>query len=392
MPPLPPRRLVVGSLVVLVAAALPLAAPVSGVQADEPCLTEVVTGTTLSDPGSRCDDANAPETRLTDAEPYANRRGYLAQDTLRIDFAGSHVDTDADPITFECQLYRTPAPPAEWEACSSPITYTGLDETEETPYTFRARAVDEADRNIDATAGGGLFQPTPAPTDLPDLDETPSAVSFYVDTIAPNTFVFDGPYDQVTPEFPMSTQRHPQVELTSNEPDAVFTCSVSGRPVACETGGRTTLRGLRPGDHVLRVAATDPAGNTDPTPTTMPFSLPRNLGPRHGQGWTKVRARGDHYAGDYLASTRRGSTLTVRARNAGELRVVAPTGRRLGRLEIQVGAQASWVPLDQVSADEQSFAVVYQRFFGRKFTGKISIRALRARTSRPALVDAVLLH
>ncbi|CAN5530390.1 hypothetical protein BH11ACT8_BH11ACT8_31630 [soil metagenome] len=371
-------------------------APAGAAHAAEPCLSEVVTGAGFpTSAGSRCDDVSPPETSLTDAEPRANRAGYLAQDSVAIAFAGAYADADADPISFECQLYATAEAPSTWDSCTSPVSYTGLEDTGTLPYTFRVRAVDGADRAIDATAGGGLLQPIPAETDLPDYDETPSSASFFVDTTTPNTFVFGGAYDQVTPDHPMLTQPALQVELTSNESDVAYVCSVKGRPVGCQVDGetgQTVFARLRPGDQALRVAAVDRAGNIDPTPTYTPFSVPTNLGPRFGRGWTKVRAGGGFFARDFVQSTREGATLSLRPTRAKELRLIAPTGPGLGVVALRIGAQQPWIRIDQAATTSTPFAVVYQHFFGRRFSGTVSIRVRQASRRHPAVVDAVLVH
>lgn len=400
MPLAPTHRRVGLLLAVLTATCLVAVAPAGPARAAGPCLTETPTGSGLGNPGSRCDDATPPATALTGADAFANRNGYLAQDHVAISFAGTHSDADADPIAFECQTYATAAAPADWTSCTSPVSLTDLADTAETPYTFRVRAVDANDRAIDATAGG-LFQPTPAATDLPDHDETAASVSFFVDTEAPNTFVFDGPFDEVTPEYPMLTQPSLSVELASNETDAAYACTLKGRRVPCagtgDGGTPTTFTGLAPGNQALRVTAVDPAGNVDPTPTTIPFSVPENLGVRFAVGadyggWVKVRGGDGYFARDFLGSVRKGSTLVIEAKRAKELRIIAPVGPRLGRIEIQIGAQQPWRPLDQTASRQQRFAVVYQRFFGRKFSSTISLRVAKASPTRIAAVDAILLH
>ena len=150
-----------------------------------------------------------------------------------------------------------------------------------------------------------------------------------------------------------------------------------------------------PGDQALRVTSTDPAGNIDTTPTYTPFSVPVNLGVRFATaqgGWKKVTAGSGYYADDYLSSTRAGATLVLKASRAKEMRIIAPTGPRLGRIEMQVGALQPWMPLNQVAPDEQRFTVAYQRFFGRRFSGQISLRVISAGAAKPAELDAILLR
>ena len=59
----------------------------------------------------------------------------------------------------------------------------------------------------------------------------------------------------------------------SNEDGSTFTCKFDGKkPVGCTSPKRYS--GLRPGKHVLKVWATDRAGNKDPTPAKRRFTVP----------------------------------------------------------------------------------------------------------------------
>ena len=61
------------------------------------------------------------------------------------------------------------------------------------------------------------------------------------------------------------------------------------------------------------------------------------------------------------------------------------------RRKLRIGEQQQFVPLKQ-TGQTAAVGVVYQRFFGRKFSGLITIRVASASAKRPAAVDAVLLH
>lgn len=105
-----------------------------------------------------------------------------------------------------------------------------------------------------------------------------------------------------------------------------------------------------------------------------------------------MQADGGYFGDDYLSSTRAGSTLVLKDHRSKDVRIITPTGARLGTIEMQIGAQQPWAPLEQVSSKQRPLAVVYQRFFGRAFSGTVSLRVVRASNARPAQVDADLLR
>lgn len=62
------------------------------------------------------------------------------------------------------------------------------------------------------------------------------------------------------------------VSFTSSEPGSTFTCSLDGAsPTTCTSP--VTYSGLAAGTHVVSVAATDAATNTDPTPATASWTV-----------------------------------------------------------------------------------------------------------------------
>ncbi len=395
----PPTRRRVGALLaVLVAATLPVLLTETA-SAAPGCLSEAA--------GSfetRCDDEVPPETTIDSVTPVVNDAGWLKENDVTITFSGAHTDTDTGSIQFECQLYLTEEPPTDWKSCSSPIKPQVLTSNPDQPlpdsrvsvngqttdfiYTFRVRAFDASDRAIDATSGVPIFGPSGAATDQPDIDQTPASTSFKIDTTPPNGFSFGEPSDVVNPQWPMLTSPRLDIDIETNEPDAVFVCALDARQVPCAEGENSIL--ARAGDQVFRAFAIDPAGNFDTTPPTVPFSVPINLSTRQAKGWSVVQADG-YFAGDYLQSTKKGSTITLRAKRAREMRIIAPQGSNLGQVEMQIGAQQKFVPLNQTKGSG-TFTIAFQRYFGRKFSGQIVLRVLSASSSKPAKIDAILLH
>ena len=103
---------------------------------------------------------------------------------------------------------------------------------------------------LTAAGGGGPGPPAPGPV---------------ADTKPPRTQILLQP-----PR--VSKRRTVKFAFTSNEPGSRFQCSLDGgRLQGCRSPKR--YRNLRPGNHVFRVRAIDPAGNVDPTPAKRRFKI-----------------------------------------------------------------------------------------------------------------------
>jgi hypothetical protein len=122
--------------------------------------------------------------------------------------------------------------------CASPFTVAP--ELEEGAHTFTVRA------NGD------------------DLGDTRS---FTVDMTPPETSITSGPGEGAATS---STQ--PTFTFASSEDPATFACTLDDAPVQCGSVF-TPPNPLSEGGHTLTVAATDAAGNPDPTPTTRHFTV-----------------------------------------------------------------------------------------------------------------------
>jgi hypothetical protein len=387
------RRATGGLAAFVVAALLPLLAPAAPALAADPCLSEAQpTDPVLMLPtGPGCDDTVPPTTSILTSRP-APVDGWIKTTSVTIEFFGEYTDADADPISYECQFYDSPAAPTTWSPCTTPVSYDGLDERGATPYTFRVRAVDTADDGHDLTTDPFF----PGDADLPDYDQTPAQLVFRADATAPGTFGFlrSSYYDQNQQDNPMVTSTSVQLRLQSDEGDdehpARYRCRLNGRAVSC-ADGLTTLRGLKPGTQRFTAAAVDPAGNVDPTPYAQSFFVPRNLtlgdALKSSKGaWRKARIA-TAFAGDYLESSTYGATLSFPARNIREIRLLAPAGPGLGKVEVRVG-HGAWTTVNLSSAGSERIHVyqVRDRFTGL-MSGPIQLRV--ASRGKPVRVDAV---
>ena len=85
------------------------------------------------------------------------------------------------------------------------------------------------------------------------------------DTIPPETLIDSGPST-------ITTDPTPTLEFRSTEPGSTFECALDHAAFTPCTSPHTTAT-LADGAHTFQVRATDPAGNTDPSPATRSFAV-----------------------------------------------------------------------------------------------------------------------
>ncbi|MEV7429479.1 hypothetical protein AB0N29_07640 [Nocardioides sp. NPDC092400] len=398
------RRLAVLPATALVLAGLAVLGPVAAPAAAEPvCLSEAVTGQALPGIlGATCDDEVPP---VVDGEvvvtPAPRAQGWVGSKQLTFSFTGRFTDADADALGFQCQLSSRTTADQPWTACGTydaaaevwRQSYNGLEESEALPYTFRVRAVDTGDAARDPRSTCGLGCST-ARTDLDDVS-APATVQVRVDTVAPAGSVrVNGLVDEENPTWPMVTSRTLQVVLgaggSQDRSPVGFSCTLTGRAVPCALGP-TDLRDLPPGDQRFEAVARDAAGNVDPTPSVLTFSVPRDLAAPKRSGWKQVR-QGGYFDGDFLQTTRHGATVSAPGRNVRELRLVAPRGPGLGKVSVRVG-QGRWYTVDLGGPSYERFHVYQVRDqFEPLVSGRVQVRAAELGRAETVRVDAVLAH
>lgn len=389
------RRAVIAVAAVLTAAGLPLAVPAAPALAADPCLSEVQPKDPLLGQipiGAACDDTVAPTTTI-DATTPAVTGGWVAATSVTIRFSGKHSDADKDPISYQCQFFNTPTAPSTWQSCTSPVTYPKLDQNTGTPYTFRVRAVDTPDAAHDITTDPFFA----ADADVADHDATPAELVFRADMTAPSTFgvLRTSYYDEDDSTAPMVTSPLVQVRLQSNEGSttspATYQCRLGDQPVACNDG-ITTLRTASSGLQRFTAAAVDAAGNVDPTPFEQQFFVPRNLTledvARSSSGdWRAVRSP-SAFAGEYLQAKAYGATVSFPVRNIKAIRLLAPTGPGLGKVQVRVG-RGAWQTVNLASPEAQGMKVYQVREeLSGMVAGPLQIRVASKR--KPVRIDAVM--
>jgi hypothetical protein len=205
---------------------------------------------------------------------------------------------------------------------------------------------------------------------------------------APETEISGLPGDRLTPAQPVVLTRRPTVELAASEP-ATFHCAINSRKVPCQAGPNV-LPTLRPGTQVFVAQAVDAAGNFDATPATTTFYVPLNLTAHQGKHWKKVRSRAS-FDGDYVSTTSQGAVLTLgKVAGVHELRLIAPTGPRLGKVAVRVG-RGGWLTVNLRSAKPHKLVSFELRGpDAAAQRGAIQVKALTVPAGGAVAVDAVV--
>lgn len=123
--------------------------------------------------------------------------------------------------------------------CSTASTHSPPEMIADGSYTFRVRAIDQANNSIIRTR------------------------AFTVDTVAPETTIELGPPD-------VSDSPNTTFFYGSNDNTASFQCRLDGAPFA-SCGSSQDYNGLADGSHTFEVRAHDAAGNSDSTPASRTF-------------------------------------------------------------------------------------------------------------------------
>jgi large repetitive protein len=170
-------------------------------------------------------DATPPDTTISVAPS-----GTVASADASFEFASSKAGG-----SFECALDGAP-----FAACSSPTDYLGLADG---THTFLARAID--------TAG--------------NVDATPAAATWTIDTTGPETTIDSGPAALVN-------SGTATFSFSASEAGSSFECSLDGAGFAACSSPQS-YSGLADGAHTLDVRATDAAGNLDASPANSGWTV-----------------------------------------------------------------------------------------------------------------------
>lgn len=173
-------------------------------------------------------DRTAPDTTVDSGPSGAVNTG-----TQTFSFSGNEPD-----VTFQCRLDR-PGNPGAFATCAAPQDYATAGDGQ---YTFSVRAIDA----------------------VGNTDASPASRAFTVDTVEPDTVVDSGPTGTVGPS--------PSLSFHANEAGSSFLCRLDGGAFAA-CGSPHALGPLADGAHSVIVRARDAAGNLDPTPELVTFTV-----------------------------------------------------------------------------------------------------------------------
>ena len=215
-------------------------------------------------------DSTPPETTIT-----SGPSGTTSNASPSFAFTSSESGS-----TFECELDG-----GGFSPCSSPKSYAGLPDG---PHNFKVRATDPA----------GNTDPTPASSD------------FTVDATPPETTITSGPSGT-------TSNASPSFAFTSSESGSTFECELDGGGFS-PCSSPKSYAGLPDGPHNFKVRATDPAGNTDPTPASSDFSVDTTV---YKAKISKVKVKGPA-----KVKRKKKATYKVRITNSGN---ATATGVRL---------------------------------------------------------------
>ena len=165
-------------------------------------------------------DTTPPDTTLTGTPPAVSNSSNAS-------FSFSATEAGS---TFECQLDA-----GGFAVCTSPKSYTGLADGS---HSFQVRAKDVAG----------------------NVDPTPASYTWSIDITPPDTTL------TATPPA-LSNSGSASFSFTASEGGSSFQCRLDGGPFA-PCSSPVTYAALADGSHTFQVQATDPVGNTDPTPAT----------------------------------------------------------------------------------------------------------------------------
>jgi len=175
-------------------------------------------------------DTTPPDTSIT-AAPPARSNSSSASFSFTATEAGS---------SFACRLDAS-----AFAACVSPKSYSGLADGS---HSFQVRATDPAG----------------------NTDPTPASYTWTVDTTPPDTTPPDTTITAAPPA--RSNSSTASFSFTATEAGTSFACRLDASAFA-PCASPQSYSGLADGSHSFQVRATDPAGNTDPTPASYTWTV-----------------------------------------------------------------------------------------------------------------------
>jgi Ca2+-binding RTX toxin-like protein len=181
----------------------------------------------IDPPSSNCETVNKPPPPAPTIDGHPPELSAVGSATF------SFSDTESG-VSFVCSIDSTTVS----QSCSTGHDFGPLADG---PHTFRV-AVEDADNNLSA----------------------PATYTWTIDTTPPDTAITSTPPD---PRASNAT-----FTFTSSETGSSFSCSLDGAAFA-PCASPVTYSGLANRSHTFGARATDPVGNTDPTPASVTWTV-----------------------------------------------------------------------------------------------------------------------
>jgi len=337
-----------------------------------------------------CDDITQPDTALS-ATVTPNAAGWVNTNDVTLTFGVVAAgDPDESSMTLRCSLTGPSQSFAEKD-CTSPITLTDLDDSLDA-YTFSVHAVDDGgllelhgDNEVDESDKDITAVNMPAEVVKNDYDESPATLTWKIDTTTPRGLIVGGPYDEITPDFPVLWGSTTTYTLGSTEKAATPVCKLNGVTIACQQGS-TVLKGLTTGTKTFTMQLRDAAGNTDAVKSkkfTVPFNIVGSA--TELQKWKHVTGQAGYFGGDYYESRTKGATLSRQVAFT-ELRFRIPVGPTLGSFRSRLGTH--YFPLvNQYAAQSGMRVVVIRDETQGRMSGQFQIINMG---TKPVRIDAIM--
>lgn len=275
-------------------------------------------------------DCEAPESTITKKPPV-----FSEARTALFEFTTVAPDDDDPDVTFQCRLESGFSAPftvvQDWTDCSVTGEADGTgslgkklyEELAPGDYTFSVRATDVAD---------DLFDPPAALGGTTNTETTPAQFQWSISETAPDDD--DNPQTTITSKVKRwHLFRFLGIEYQADEDTMGFICKANGQEVDC-TDRQANLFGMGPKDWTFTVAAVDSAGNVDPTPAVVTWSVPRSSPSLKGSdGWKRQSAKG-YFLDAYMTTKKRGQYINMTKEGFREMALVATRCPECGTVDV----------------------------------------------------------
>ncbi|MEZ4366832.1 MAG: hypothetical protein R2939_11155 [Kofleriaceae bacterium] len=182
---------------------------------------------------------------------------------------------DARALSFDTVLDEAPAAATNGATARFAFRAVGVDGFD-TAFTCRVDddVIDDCTSPFEVDVADGAHVFSVAGVVVVDgapvqVDDTPAIATWTLDRVAPDTTLFIGPGA-------FDNSASPRIFFGADEPGVTYQCTLDGGPpMACTSPW--LLGPLADGEHTVTIAAVDAAGNPDPTPLIITWTVDTSL-------------------------------------------------------------------------------------------------------------------